>query len=137
MIMGFLTEALIGLGRHDEALKVGVPVVELSAQIGELPDRMGVYLVKIMADTLLEKKDYSGAVHLWEAGVLSQPGDVNALVELTQTLLLAGEKNKAQQRLAQARQLAPQNEAVLTLLKQVGGIPHTLFSVVSRQKRRH
>jgi len=28
--LGFLTEALLGQGRFEEALKVGVPVVELS-----------------------------------------------------------------------------------------------------------
>ncbi len=116
MLLGFLTEALIGLGRHEEALTVGLPVVELSAQLGELPERMGIHLVKIMANILLEKKDYAGIVRLWEAGVKCQPGEVNALLELAQALFYAGELSRAQQRLAQALKLAPQNEDVLELM---------------------
>lgn len=119
-VLGMLTEAILGQGRYEEAIKVGTPVVELSARIGELPERMSIFLVKKMADHLLEKKDYSGAVRLWEAGVKCKPGDVNAIIELTQSLLLAGNKTGARQQLAQAQTLAPQNETVLALLKQAG-----------------
>ena len=119
-VLGMLTEAILGQGRYEEAIKVGTPVVELSARIGELPERMSIFLVKKMADHLLEKKDYSGAVRLWEAGVKCKPGDVNAIIELTQSLLLAGDKKGAYKRLIQAQALAPQNETVLALLKQAG-----------------
>ena len=123
--LGLLTYSLLGQRRYEEALRVGVPVVELSAKVGELPERMGVILVKKMADYLLEKKDYTGAARLWEAGVKCQRDDVNALLEFARVLLLAGDKNKARQRLteaqalAEAEGLAAQNEAVQALLRQV------------------
>jgi tetratricopeptide (TPR) repeat protein len=116
-VLGFMTEAFIGQGRFEEALKVGVPVVELSAQLGELPERMGASLVKKLAEYLIAKKDYAGAARLWEAGVKCQPGEVSALVELSKSLLLAGDITGAERRSAEARALAPQNEAVLELLK--------------------
>ncbi len=116
-VLGLLTETMLGQGRYDEALKVGTPVVELSAQVGELPERMSIFLVKKMADYLLEKKDYPGAVRLWEAGVRCKPGDVNAILELSQALLRNGNKAGARQRLAEAQRLEPQNETVLALLR--------------------
>jgi tetratricopeptide (TPR) repeat protein len=118
MALGFLTEALIGQERFEEALKVGVPVVELSVQVGELPKGMDILLVKKMADYLLEKKDYKGAVRLWEAGVKCKPGDVQTLLELSHAMLLVGNVPGAQQRLVQAQNLAPQDERVIALLKQ-------------------
>jgi len=132
-VLGLLTETMLGQGRYDEALKVGTPVVELSAQVGELPARMGVFLVKKMADYLLEKKDYSGAVRLWEAGVKCKSGDVNAILELSQALLRNGNIAGARQRLVEAQQLEPQNETVLALLRQVGGP----ISSRQPQKRKH
>lgn len=116
--LGMLTHSLLGQERYEEALRVGTPVVELSAQVGELPDRMGVFLVKRMADYLLEKKDYQEAVHLWVSGVRCQPDDVNALLELSHALLLAGNKVDALQYLSQAQILAPQNQSVLNLISQ-------------------
>jgi len=141
MILGFLAEALIGQERFEEALSVGVPVVELSAKIGELPDRMGVILVKKMADYLLGKKDYAGAVHLWEAGVDCQPRDVNAMLELTQALMLAGDKAGARHRLAQAQilakseGLAAQNEVMVSLQKKLEA--STTRPAQQPRKRRH
>ncbi|MCX6059045.1 MAG: glycosyltransferase family 92 protein [Chloroflexi bacterium] len=132
--LGLLANSLIGQGRFEEGLKVGVPVVELAGQFGELPYRMGVSLVKQMADYLLEKKDYAGAIRLWEAGVKCEPGDVDALLELSHALLLAGDKTQALQRLTQARQLDPRNEAVLTLLR-TDALAH--LSVPNGKKRRH
>jgi tetratricopeptide (TPR) repeat protein len=122
-VLGFLTEALIGQGRYEEAIKVGSPVVELSAQLGELPQGMGINLVKKMADYLLEKKDFTCAVQLWEAGLKCQPDDVTVLLELSQAQLLAGLKTEARQRLTRALNIAPQNKTVLTLLKQVDVSP--------------
>ncbi|MCX6079914.1 MAG: glycosyltransferase family 92 protein [Chloroflexi bacterium] len=119
-ILGFMTEAMIGQGRFDEALKIGIPVVELSAMVGELPDKLGVILVKQMADYLLEKKDFAGAVRLWQAGVKCQPGEVSPLLELARTMLCKGNKAGARQTLAQARELAPQSEEVLALIAQAG-----------------
>jgi Flp pilus assembly protein TadD len=120
-VLGMLTHSLIGQGRFEEALKVGIPVVELSTAVSELPDGMSIFLVKQMADYLLtEKKDYLGAVRLWEAGVKCQPEDVNALIELSRCLLLAGDKTGARRQLTQAQKLALQNETVLALSNQVG-----------------
>ena len=118
MALGHLTEALLGQARFEDALSVGVPVVALSAQVGELPDGVGVFLIKRMADYLLEKQDFSGAVRLWKAGVQCQPGDVNVLLELSRAMLLAGDKTGARQRLVQAQALAPQNKEVLALFLQ-------------------
>ena len=138
--LGMLTHSLIGQGSYEEALKVGVPVIELSTAVSELPDGMNVFLVKKMADYLLEKKDYVGAARLWEAGVKCQPGDVNALLELSQALIFAGDRTGARQRLAEAEGLAPQDEAVLALLKQIGTVtnhPPSTARSDRRQKRRH
>ncbi|MCX6059049.1 MAG: glycosyltransferase family 92 protein [Chloroflexi bacterium] len=120
--LGMMTHSLIGQERYEEAIKVGLPVVELAGQFGEMPDQMGVFLVKKMADYLLEKKDYAGAAHLWEAGVKCQPGEVNVLLELSKSLFLAGDTAGARQRLSQAQSLAPQNGAVLDLIRQVDAL---------------
>lgn len=122
--LGMLTHSLIGQDRFEEAIRIGTPVVELSAQVGELPDRMGVFLVKKMADFLLERKDYAGAVRLWESGVKCQPDDVNALLEFSRALVLAGDKKRAAQKLLQAQSLDPRNEAVLSLLRQMSIAEH-------------
>ena len=137
--LGLLTCSLIGQRRYEEALKVGMPVIELDWQFYELPDGMGVFLVKKMADYLLEKKDYVGAVRLWDTGVKCQPGNVSPLLELARCLLLTGDKTEARQWIAQAQTLDPQNEAVLELLKQVGAFHRTPSTARSdrRQKRRH
>jgi len=117
--LGMLTHSLIGQGRFEEALKVGIPVIELSAVFGSLPERMSISLVKKMADYLLEKKDFSGAVRLWQAGIKCQTGDVNTLMELSQALMLKGDKAEAYQYLAEVQKLDPQNQAALALLKRV------------------
>ncbi len=116
--LGLLTSALIEQERFDEALKIGVPVLELSAQLGELPARMSFFLVKKMSDHLLEKKDYQGAIFLWRAGVMCLPDDINPLLELASAMILAGDKTSAQQVLLQVQVLAPQNERLPVLLKQ-------------------
>ncbi len=89
-VLGLMTESLLGLGRFEEALKIGVPVVELSALVGELPPRMGVNLVKQMADHLLGKQDYTGAQHLWRLALELQPGDAQITRELNQIERLQG-----------------------------------------------
>ena len=63
--------------------------------------------------------DFSDAVRLWQAGVKCQPGDVNTLMELSQALMLAGNKAEAYQYLAEVQKLDPQNQAALALLMQV------------------
>jgi len=65
----------------------------------------------------LDKRDYDGAASLWEIGVQCQPGDVNAILELTRVLLLKGDKVRARERLSEAQTLKPQNEALLALFK--------------------
>ncbi len=110
--MGFMTAALLGLGRHAEALKIGVPLVQLSARVGELPGSMGVQLVKRMAEICLSQGDAATAALLWQAGLESQPNDVAMLLELAQALRLQGDKSQARQRLLQAQQIDPHNPAV-------------------------
>jgi hypothetical protein len=129
--MGFLAETLLGQDRFEEGLRVGVPVIEYSAMLGELPEGMGVFLIKKMADYLVDKKDYMEAKRLWQEGVKCQPGDVNVLLELSRVLLLDGDIVGAQEQLAKANLLEPKNEGVLAMLKQV-----TVAPVVSK-KRRH
>jgi len=114
--LGMLTHSLIGQGRYEDAIQIGVPVVELSTTVRELPDGMDIFLVKKMADYLCMKKDYAGVVRLWEAGVKCQPGNVNPLLELSQALCLAGDKTQAHQRLIQAQELDPQNGVVSSML---------------------
>ena len=123
--LGFMTEAMIGQERWEEALKIGLPVVQLAGTLGgELPDRMGVFLIKKMADHLLEKKDFEKAVFLWEVGVKCEPENLNVLLELVQALVQKGDQAVARQRLAQAQALAPRDERVKALLKQVVSQPY-------------
>lgn len=114
--LGFLTEALAGLGRYEDALKVGVPVVELAAKVGELLDGMAVYLVRLLADHLVKKDDYAGAAQLWELGVRCEPANSSAHTALGEALLLAGNKTAARRSLSQAQALDPLNEKVKKLL---------------------
>jgi len=116
--LAFMAETLLGQGRFEEGIKIGVPVVELTAIVGELPEHMGVFLVKKMADYLLQKKDYAGAARLWEAGIKCQPGDVSLLLEWSRALLLNGEKAGARQVLLQALALSPDNPEAQRLLRQ-------------------
>ena len=133
-VLGFMTEALIGQERWDEALKVGIPVVELAGTLGgELPGGMGVFLVKKMADHLLEKKDYANAVLVWEAGIKCEPDNINTLLELAQALLHKGDQKNARQRLAQAQALAPQDERVAALLKRAA-LPFSSNRMNKRKK---
>ena len=118
VVMGLLVQSLIGQKRYEDALKIGGPVMELAWTPGwELPAQMGVNMVKKLADYLLEKKDYTGAVRLWQAGVQCQPREVNNLLELARCLLLTGDKTGMRRCLTQARSLAPKNEEVLAFLR--------------------
>ena len=133
LILGYLTEALMGQGRDAEALRIGLPVIELTDILGELPKGMAAHLVKLMADHLLEKQDYSRAARLWEARLAAQKDDLNVLLELIRALLRKGDRVGARQRLSQACDLAPQDEAVLTLLAQVGAP----LAIRSSHKQKH
>jgi tetratricopeptide (TPR) repeat protein len=134
LILGYLTEALMGQGRDSEALKIGLPVIELTDILGELPKGMAAHLVKLMADHLLEKRDYSRAARLWEARLAAQKDDLNVLLELIRALLLKGDQASARQRLAQAWSLAPQDKTVLALRAQIGA---PLATVRSSHKQKH
>ena len=115
--LGFLTEALAGQGRFEDALNVGTPVIELASTAGgELPDGMGLYLVRLLADHLMKNKDYAGAAHLWEVGVKCESSNVSAFFALGEALLLAGNKHAARNALAQALALDPLNEKAKKLL---------------------
>lgn len=118
--MGFLTESLAGLGRFEEALKVGVPVIELSGMLGELPEGMSVYLVKQLSDYLLQKKDYRLAAHLWKIQVQGQPEDVDVILQLANVLAHSGEKIEARKWLLRAQEINPNHEDVKLFLKKIG-----------------
>jgi tetratricopeptide (TPR) repeat protein len=119
-VLAYLTESMIGLGRWDEALKIGIPVVELDGILGgELPENGAAYLVKKMADHLQEQKNYAEAVRLWEVGVKYKPEDINILLGLIRSLLSKGDHVHAYKRLKQARKLSQQNNEVLQLLESV------------------
>jgi uncharacterized protein HemY len=51
-----------------------------------------------------------------------RPNDVNTLLELSRCLLLAGDDQGARWQLIRAQTIAPQNETVLGLLKQVNAL---------------
>jgi tetratricopeptide (TPR) repeat protein len=123
--LGFMTEVMIGQGRFEEALKIGTPVVELAGIVGELPERFSIFLVKKMADYLVQQHDYARAAHLWEAGAKSQARDVNVLLEWINVLQLNGDLAMARQVLAQARVLAPQKGEVLRKQRQLNQLSNT------------
>jgi hypothetical protein len=106
-ILGFLTHALIGQERYEEALAVGVPVIELASVIGELAEGMEIFLVIRMADYLLSKPDFSAAVQLLKNGVNCQPGNMAVILALIKALLLQGSRGEAKHWLAEAQRLDP------------------------------
>jgi tetratricopeptide (TPR) repeat protein len=120
MILGYLTEALIGLGRSEEAIKIGLPLVGLEDVLGELPKGMADYLIKLMANYLVGKKDYSGAIRLWEDRLGSQKNNVDVLIELSRIHLLAGDDAKARERLVEARILAPTDKEINLMMESIG-----------------
>ncbi len=128
--LGFLTESLIGLNRYEEALKVGIPVVELASITGELPPGMGVYLIRKMANHLLEHGEAARAAQLWEAGSKCQPGDVDVLLEWCRALIQQGDKPRARQILLQAQSLSPRHAGI----PQVQGL---LDPAPARQAKKH
>ena len=117
-----LTEAMLGFGRYEEALKIGMPVIEVSARLGELPEKTELFLIKRMADYLVQKKDYAVAVHLWEMGVLMHK-DLETLVELAQILALKGDRAALRQRLDEIAALDPQHPVLLKLAQQLPSAP--------------
>ena len=118
LILGYLTEALLGLGRSDEALKIGLPLVELADILGELPKGMAFYLAKLMSDHLLKTRNFDQAEHLWETRLEIQKNDTHALVELSEVLKAKGDHSGAIQRLQQAQRIEPDNAQVFQMLKQ-------------------
>lgn len=118
--LGMLTHSLIGQDRYEEALAIGVPVIELAARFGELPGRMGLFLVKKLADHLIERNYIESAVRLLRNGVMSQPQDAGALLELSRVLILAGSRNEALTCLRQVEVLDPGNPKIGELRAQIG-----------------
>lgn len=114
--LGFLTEALAGQGRHEDALKVGVPVVELAARAGELLDGMAVYLVRLLADPLMKEGDHGRAAQLWEMGIRCEPNNSSAHAALGEARLMAGDKPAARRALLRAKAIDPLNQRVEELL---------------------
>ena len=119
----FLTEALLGQGRPEEALKVGLPVIEISARLGELPENIEIHLVKKLADYLIQKQDFSAAVHLWRLGVLCAKSSSTAMFELANAHLLNGEISQGRELLLRLQALDPKMTQVQQRLKQLDARP--------------
>jgi tetratricopeptide (TPR) repeat protein len=131
MLMAHLTEALLGQARFEDALKVGLPLLELVSELGDLPEGVVNFLVKKMADYLLGKKDYSAAVYLRQLGIKCLPDNVNMLLEFCLVLSLAGEKTRARGILAQVKRLTLTNPADRLLLSRLES------TLASGKKHRH
>jgi uncharacterized protein HemY len=80
--MAYMTEALIGQNRYEEALKVGVPVIELESIVAEMPVGMIAHLIQKLSGYLEAKKDYRTLTALWEAALRNQPGNLEYQNEL-------------------------------------------------------
>jgi hypothetical protein len=91
--LGYMTEALIGQERFEEAIKIGVPVVRLANMVSEMPVGMITYLVSSMAGYLEAKGDYPTLVSLWEAALKSQPDHVGNRQGLMRAKKLASRKS--------------------------------------------
>lgn len=116
--LAYLTDALMGQNRFEEAIKIGTPVVELSAYFGEIPSNVSVFLIKKMSDYLVHNKDYAAAIHLWEVGIKCQENNVLVILELVKVLLKQGNKVKARQWLEKAKEIDPNNPDIETLQNQ-------------------
>jgi len=119
----FLTEALWGQGRPEDALTVGLPVIEISARLGELPENIGIHLVKKLADYLIQKRDYPAAVRLWKLGVLCAKNSSAAIFELANAHILNGEVSQGRELLLQVQELDPKMPQVQQWLKQLDDRP--------------
>jgi tetratricopeptide (TPR) repeat protein len=126
--LAYMTEALLGQKRFEEAIHVGVPMIKLAEVFGELPDQMGIYLIREMSSYLQRKRDYITVAQLWEAGMKIQSGDIDVIIEYVQALIHIKDKSHAQQWLLQAEQLDPQNKSVISLKQQLGIGPKSLSS---------
>ena len=118
-VLGFMTESLIGQERFEEALIIGIPLIEMSGILGELPEGMDTYLINKMANYLEQKKDYPTLIHLWEVGIKCKENDLEPVLELVKALLRQGDHGKARQWLNKAQELAPHNIEVINLSGQV------------------
>jgi tetratricopeptide (TPR) repeat protein len=116
--LGLLAWSLLEQGRPAEALSIGVPLVELCAQLGELPERVGLGIVKKLADYLRDQKDYTASIHLWQLAEKCQPTELAVLIELVQVQLLQGDQAAARQVLQRAAALAPGHPLILDLQQQ-------------------
>ncbi len=120
LVLGFLTRALIGLGKNEEALQIGIPLIErnhVERQISEDTDIFN--LTKQLSAILVQKKDFAAATRLWEASAKFRPTDLPTRLEWIRSLILMGEKGRARHLLIQARKQDPQNPTILELLKQL------------------
>jgi tetratricopeptide (TPR) repeat protein len=122
-VMGLLTETLIGQNRWEEAIQIGVPVVELSGILGELPDRFSLGLIVKMSSYLVQKKDYSALVRLWEAGAKCKEDDVDVLAQLIKALNLQGSYKRAKEILKYAMKINPNDAELIRLEQQLDAGP--------------
>jgi tetratricopeptide (TPR) repeat protein len=125
-VMGFMTECLIGQERYEEALNIGLPVVELASMVGELPEGMSIYLIQKMANYLVQKEDFTSAIHLWEIGIKTKKENIEPILELVKVLLHKGDELTARQWLIEAQKLDPWNQDVINFLNQVNKNPGNL-----------
>jgi tetratricopeptide (TPR) repeat protein len=120
IILGYLTESLLGQKRNEEALKIGVPLIEVSSLVGEMPAGMIIYLIKEMSHYLVEQKqDYRMAIHLWEMGMKVDPANVTPVIELAKVLLGQGDQQRARLLLVEAQRFYQYNNEINILLQQV------------------
>ncbi len=111
--LGFLTEALIELGQFEEALKIGVPLIELDALTGEMLPGLNMVIIEQMSNYLIEKKnDYKQAARLWELSLTWQEKDVFAHLSLANALTYLGDFKRAREEVRKARELNPKHPQI-------------------------
>ena len=119
LVLSYLTESLIGLGRCEEAVKLGIPVVELASLVGELPEGMNFYLIQKIAGCLEQMHDNVTLTHLWELGIKCQKDKIEPVLELIKVLRLVGDLKQAREWLVEAQKRDPKNDEVLNILHQL------------------
>lgn len=118
-VTGLLASSLIGLGRREDALLVGLPLLARAGSPGwDLSDRLAISLFSALAGYLIEDQKFLLARRLWEQAVRWRPNDPDLQLQLAQTCLLAGDVQSARRWLASVLLLAPHNEQATQLLRQ-------------------
>ncbi|MCE1254569.1 MAG: hypothetical protein LWX83_13590, partial [Anaerolineae bacterium] len=118
MVLAMLTESLLGQNRYEEAVKIGVPLIEVASMVGELPEGMNYYLIRRMADYLEQKKDYNTILHLWETYIKNKQNDIEARLELVKVLTRQGNLARVLQLITEIRNISPKNNELETIIRE-------------------